>query len=466
MKYIVLICVLKSALAQNSKSLRAESHDPLKAPQVVAYFPKGVWDGQDCSLATLRFLPEKCNAALTEDSTLGERLACNLVSQPGSIGMVPFGMYPTDLTLDTELRDITSEKMTPIFTDCALAQMINDGCWSFRSEVSAGTYSTAKYSTASEYATSISQSYGVEVSVSAGYGPVSVRSGVSTKNNKASASSSSRVTATSNRMWRNVVGTLGMSTCVRSPSLLSYLKADYLSRWNQIRSVTTKEKLLEDPLFISMMNEGFYVPTSFEFAVQYSAVAQSTYEVSSSSSSNDMNNALSAGIEVSIGAGPSAGVSSTMTQAISNSQSGKNVKSQSTGSDSRYGLCDFKEMLANSASNWSNVLRDCAQEAALNLESLDRASRVTLGGFTSIFTALETIGVTLGPQVLEAMNEYFAYCSCDQPTASHYESGNNRFRCFYGSGAAISMPASYCNENTVCSRSFWFKRSKPADLCK
>ena len=202
MKFFVLICVLNSVLAKNSKNLRDD--DGLDAPQVVAYFPKGVWDGQDCSLATLRFLPSKCNAALTENSTLGEGWACNLVSQIGSIGMVPFGMYPTDLTLDTELRDITSEKMTRIFTDCALAQMINDGCWSFRSEVSAGTYSTAKYSTASECASTISESYGVDVSASAGYGPVSVRSGVSTKNTKASASSSSRITANSNRMWRNV----------------------------------------------------------------------------------------------------------------------------------------------------------------------------------------------------------------------------------------------------------------------
>jgi len=356
--------------------------------------------------------------------------------------------------------------MTPIFTDCALAQMINDGCWSFRSEVSAGTYSTAKYSTASEYARTISESYGVEVDVSAGYGPVSVRSGVSTKNTKASASSSSRITATSNRKWRNVVGTLGMSTCVRSPSLASYLKPDYLSRWNQIRNIPTKEDLLVDPLFISMMNEGFYIPTSFEFAVQYSAVAQSTYEVSSSESSNAMNNALSAGIEASAGAGPSAGVSSTMTQAISNSQSGKDVKAQSTGSDSRYGLCDFREMLANNASNWSNVLRDCAQNAALDPESLDSASRVTSGGFTSIFYALETVGISLGSQVLEAMNDHFAYCSCDQPTASHFSPANNRYRCFYGSGAAISMLPSYCHENTVCTRSFWFERSFPTDLCK
>jgi len=199
-----------------------------------------------------------------------------------------------------------------------------------------------------------------------------------------------------------------------------------------------------DPFFISKMNEGFYIPTSFELAVQYSAVAQSTYEVSSSESSNEMDSALSAGIEVSTGAGLSGGVSSTMGKAISTSKSGKDVKSQSTGSDSRYGLCDFREMLANNASNWSNVLRDCAQVAAVHPESLNRASRVTLGGFTSIFKALDTIGVKLEPQALQAMDEYFAYCSCNQPTASHYEPGNNGYKCFYGSGAAISLPNSYC----------------------
>ena len=109
MKYLVFICIVIGVLARNSTNLRSARLDPLEAPQIVTYFPKGVWDGQDCSLTTLRFLPEKCNAALSDDSTLSEGLACNLVSQPGSIGMVPFGMYPTELMLDTELRNITSE---------------------------------------------------------------------------------------------------------------------------------------------------------------------------------------------------------------------------------------------------------------------------------------------------------------------------------------------------------------------
>ena len=162
--------------------------------KIVAEFPPGVFDMKKRADAEYMMnVKNRCIAAVTSDTTTpGEYLGCHIYfdvqaqNPPMALGPIKLGI---NIHEAVDKGKYLLDTFTNIFTDDAMAVMIEKGCYSLDMSYTAQDFFSFNYVDESSYSKSLSTSNGVDVQTKAGYGLFAVNAGYTKQTADASSSS-------------------------------------------------------------------------------------------------------------------------------------------------------------------------------------------------------------------------------------------------------------------------------------
>ena len=178
---------------------------------VVAEFPPGVFDMKKRADAEYMMnVKKRCVAAVESNTTTrGEYLGCHIYfdvqaqNPPMALGPIQLGI---NLHEAVDKGEYLSGTFTNIFTDDAMAVMIEKGCYSLDMSYTAQDFYSFNYVDESSYSKSLSTSNGVDVQTKAGYGPFAVNAGYNKQTADASSSSGTSKVAYGLKKYTSDVG--------------------------------------------------------------------------------------------------------------------------------------------------------------------------------------------------------------------------------------------------------------------
>ena len=178
---------------------------------VVAEFPPGVFDMEKRADAEYMMnVKKRCIAAVASNTTTpGEYLGCHIYfdvqaqNPPMALGPIKLGI---NLHEAVDKGEYVSDTFTNIFTDDAMAVMIEKGCYSLDMSFNAQDFYSFNYVDESSYSKSLSTSNGVDVQTKGGYGPFAVKAGYNKQTADESSSSGTSKVAYGIKKYFSQVG--------------------------------------------------------------------------------------------------------------------------------------------------------------------------------------------------------------------------------------------------------------------
>ena len=479
-----------------------------RSVQVVSELGASIWDGQ-CNQQSYREISKKCNSLIDSGkATREEKLGCYLFRMPGSVGQLPFGIYKTDTPLNKRLTSMSFNDVSEIFTDCALPQMIQKGCFTYDHDNNSGSYTSFKYASQSEYTSKNEEHNGVTTDNSIGWGPLSAS--VSYTQSTASVDGKNKKFQQAGAIVtvHNSVGVI-TNTCLAPGGsdtgyLNQYVKPEYITKWKNANSVFRREdgnfgkgysghdSLVKQNLDVlkGFGDDGFSIPYRFDYGVQFMYEMTFQYSESDSNSETTSSNALSAGVSAAWN-GVTVGSKNDVTNGMTSKMTSDEMKNSLKVEYTTYGQgCDWTSMSTGSdttgAVNALSSLQKCTSKMDSSAPSdFGAPLRVSEGGFITLKDFMEKkVSVIPGdgkvyPYMTERLNEWFATCKCNAKanihkaqgwpvTANVYSPGTNFFSCTLPNGLPVSgiytdkkqdngnpieKKHQFCNANQVCDTS-------------
>ena len=178
---------------------------------VVAEFPPDVFDMEKRADAEYMMnVKKRCIAAVASNTTTpGEYLGCHIYfdvqaqNPPMALGPIKLGI---NLHEAVDKGEYVSDTFTNIFTDDAMAVMIEKGCYSLDMSFNAQDFYSFNYVDESSYSKSLSTSNGVDVQTEVGYGPFAAKAGYNKQTADESSSSGTSKVAYGIKKYFSQVG--------------------------------------------------------------------------------------------------------------------------------------------------------------------------------------------------------------------------------------------------------------------
>lgn len=427
---------------------------------VVAEFPPGVFDMKKKNDAEyLMNVKKRCIAAVESSTTTrGEYLGCHIYfdvqaqNPPMSLGPIRLGFNLHEVE---DKGEYLSGTFTNIFTDDAMAVMIEKGCYSLDMSYTAQAFYSFNYVDAKSYSKSLSTSNGVDVQTKAGYGPFAVNAGYNKQTADASSSSGTSKVGYGLKRYFSQVGTL-KNKCMNSAQGYKIIKDNKLIKkgvidaWTTMQAATDAKTLASTQTFQLVAEAGQQVPTSYVYGAVVEYYMTANYEETSSSSSSDASTAITAGLSATFGPG-SASVDSTVTDAVNTS---------ATATDLTITVEVYAQAVGGTLTTDCLKSDTCATDVVNAREEM-REDLTTIGLPVAhrAFDGIDDIvkwqtGKELGDTYKKALKEYYSYAKCipkENPSAIDPSFYFNTFNGF-GDPKQRNVP---CSPLHICGKALY-----------
>ena len=307
-------------------------------------------------------------------------------------------------------------------------------------------YAKTETSSLTAYRDSITKSKGVDVSVKASYGVVTVNAGYQHHERKSKGVDGTSRQATGLMQYRSHIGTLS-NLCLQEQlkpdgsrtmgrrfyQVSSLFKQSVLNGWKGLNGLSK-----DSPAFQEFVANGFWMPQAYDYAATLEYQIQMTYSAVSETSSKIASSMISAGLDVQT---PSAGggVSTSVTNKMSSVQGASSIGATHHTSKAAYGGGVQIDWIDDS--DWSTKLSGASSLIRSDLDNLGSPAAVT--NFVSLKSMLTGLNIHTSSAFEEVLNDAFKYVNCDHPVGETPD-----YYIYSGDGTLLSQQR--CPHSTVC----------------
>jgi len=283
---------------------------------VTVKFPPGVFDIKKANdVPYMMQLSDRCYTALAKDSSDPRHvLACKTYFDSASrgprmaLGTLELG---TDILTMLKKGEYKKTDIHKIFVPEALAVMIDKHCFQFTFDANDGESRKYQYDSSSSYASSITEDGSIDIKASAGYGPITLNAGYSNEKSTFTGHKENYSFTFGTKSVRKSLGVLE-NLCLTEEYFFiikdnGLIEQHVIDNWNDITKERNPNTNYINGAEKETVDGGFLMPQSYS----YDLYAKYDIRMSSMGTSQvDRNNnkeAISAGFDLSFGAGSAGG---------------------------------------------------------------------------------------------------------------------------------------------------------------
>jgi len=324
---------------------------------------------------------------------------------------------------------------TNIFVPEAMAVMIDEKCFSYRTENLQFTQKSS-YATTSELKSAYKNSKSMKIDVEGSYGPVSANAAFEIGQSQSGSTSSSKQYAYAEKKFFAGVGLL-TNRCFSSsrsgfvPSMETIVtnglvKKEFERAWRTVRSVdfggSSPIDYYRDSDFRLIAEAGFLLPSTYRYGVEVNYSMKTSYEKTSSESTTVMSAAMKAGVDYSIPFSSSvkvnveAEVQKVVDSKLKTSAERLTVSASSIGSNGAISTACLNDNSCEAKTKFSANL--IGQDIALLQTPLFASSFISMDTFVNYYFEAKGEGSLFNerlgfPRGFERfVNEYYSYQKC------------------------------------------------------
>lgn len=462
----------------NAEGLRGKSTRNLQSNRgdsnIIAALPSGFYDESQVTNPFFTIdLKSKCNSwANAGNLTKGESLGCQLLFEPYQqapqliMGTVKIDKNLFDLN---QLEGYNRDDITMFYEDYALATMIENRCFNLDTSANFEVEHQTVFSDIQSYSLELNRNHGFGMKTQASGFGVQVTAGYNTQSQSYTGNSGTNRFAYGQNMIFSSIGVLS-NDCLVNPELFdavikekNLISNTWVQRWETVKNATDPQSLYTNQDFIEIAEGGLLTPSSFAYGAAVKYTIKSEYRVHNSKSSNDMSNAISAGLSFKFD-GIGGGVSTSIKNAVDKSASSTNIVQKSQVEVMSLGYNVSTSCIAAGSCS-SDVLKAAEESIRDNLGSI--GNPWNQGGYIDLDTIVTMYtGSPLGSTFDEAINNYFTYTQCDDV----YTLTDTHFTTYSGDGTKISSLSGECsipkNEFFFCTQTYYDSFEKSMNQIK
>jgi hypothetical protein len=435
--------------------------------KTVVKFPEGVFDiSKADDITYVRGVQQRCNQAVQNSKNPAEILSC-IIYFDNSYTTVPMSLGPlkdgVDLMNSVSDQGYDSSDVNKIFTDNAMAVMIDQGCFIFDvGESGSPKTSDVRYNSTDTYESSFYKENSVAFNIKAGFFGVNLHGGFNRGSKKWDNSNSIKKYWYGKKSFYSNIGLL-QNTCLSQSKIdiiveNNLIKAEVIEQWKEVRgsifdpaptslknygnidqSKFTKE-------FKSIADGGFMIPDTYQYGVSVDYTIVIIDKDASSQVGDITNNSFDIGLgfgneqfSIDFTLSVKKAVEATLNQ--TSSSFSVDVESYVKGSDNVMTTClNTKDKCLNDIATEYNAIKGDINKLG---KPINHVGFVSLDDFVSWYFKYNNDPLETGkgfPANFEAAaNTYLTYETC--------EDGKRTF--FYGNGNSLSGPYPYSSFDAI-----------------